>query len=113
MTITKATPADSGCYCDGHWGQYAGAHVILRATEFGYDDEQAIALAQKKLAEMFPTNGPELTDDEWEILLGHGGALDDCESWLNDNVAPDGYSFGWFEGEFYLWSDATWDEGYA
>jgi hypothetical protein len=35
---------------------------------------------------------------------------EDAEQWLNDFAAPDGYSFGWHEGEFFLWSDEQWEE---
>jgi len=34
---------------------------------------------------------------------------DDAENWLNDNVAPEGYAFGWHDGEFFLWTDADWE----
>lgn len=108
MNITQkdGSVIETGCYVDGHWGHYAGAHMIMRATEFGYSDDDVIALAQKKLATMFPTNGPELADDEHEVL---SDMVDEAESWLNDNAAPEGYSFGWWEGEFYLWSTEDWD----
>jgi hypothetical protein len=37
---------------------------------------------------------------------------DVAERWLNDRIAPDGYSFGWHDGEFFLWTTAEWeDEG--
>lgn len=48
--IVKATAADAGCYVDGHWGQYAAAHMVSRAQEFGYDDAEVISLADRKLA---------------------------------------------------------------
>lgn len=102
----KAAPEDVGCYAEGHWGQYAGAHMIERATEFGYDDAEAVALAGRKLAEMYPHNGEPLSDDEHEALTD---ATDDAEAWLNANAAPDGFSFGWHDGEFYLWSNENWE----
>lgn len=105
--IVKATPADAGCYVDGHWGQYATAHMIERATEFGFTDAEAEDLAARKLVEMFPTNGPTLSDNEHEYLTD---AADDAEAWLNEHVAPEGYSFGWYEGEFHLQSEAWWEE---
>jgi hypothetical protein len=107
MDITKALPADAGCYVDGHWGQYAVAHMVARATEFGYANAEVIDLADHKLATMYPTNGPELSLDDEEWL---SEASDEVENWLNDNVAPEGYSFGWYEGEFYLQSQQWWDE---
>lgn len=123
--IIKATPEDAGCYVDGHWGQYAVAHMINRAEEFGYGsavhfgqgvtdelaEQQAIVhLADRHIAAIGPSDAPGLTDAEYEAL---SEASDEVEAWLNEHVAPEGYSFGWFEGEFYLWSDEAWDEPYA
>jgi hypothetical protein len=120
MTIKKANPEDAGCYVDGHWGQYAVAHMIQRAEEFGYgtsvhfgsgitpelEAQQEITfLAARHLDSMGPSDAPGITDDEHEML---SDASDDVEAWLNENAAPDGYSFGWWEGEFYLWSTETW-----
>lgn len=107
MTIVKLTADDTGCYVDGHWGQYGVAHMVNRAEEFGYSDAEVIALADKHLASMGASNSEELTTDEYWTL---NDASNDVEQWLNDNVAPEGYSFGWFEGEFFLWSDEQWQE---
>jgi hypothetical protein len=105
--IIKATPADAGCYVDGHWGQYAVAHMVNRAEEFGYADAEVIDLADRHMASMGPSGSEGLSFDEHEAL---SEASDDVEQWLNDHVAPEGYSFGWNGGEFYLWSDATWED---
>lgn len=105
-TPLRATPSDAGCYVDGHWGQYAIAHMIQRAQEFGYDDAQVIDLADRHLASMMPSGSEPLPDDEHEALIC---ASDEVECWLNENIAPDGYSFGWYEGEFFLWSTEQWE----
>ena len=107
QNIIKATPEDAGCYVDGHWGQYAVAHMVSRAEEFGYADADVTELADRHIASMGPSGAESLTDDEYEIL---SDASDDVENWLNENIAPEGYSFGWFEGEFYLWSDKLWTD---
>lgn len=116
MPITKATPEDEGCYVDGHWGQYATAHMIEVAEEFGYGSavhfnldsaerdelnaQQAIThLASRKLSSMMPEPSDSLTDEEEEELYE---ASDSVESWLNEHVAPEGYFFGWHDGEFFL-----------
>jgi hypothetical protein len=100
------TAEDAGCYVDGWWGQYAVAHMVQRAEELGYDDHEIISLATRKLASMGPSTDPGLTDDEDEALTE---ASDSVETWLNDNVAPAGYLFGWEDGEFFLWSDEQWN----
>lgn len=105
--IEKAVPSDAGCYVDGQWGQYATARMIGVAKSFGYADAESIDLAERKLAAMLPSIAPGLTDDEEESLVF---CADDAEQWLNTEIAPDGYSFGWFDGEFFLQSDEWWSE---
>ena len=106
----RLSPSNAGCYVDGHWGQYATAHMVQRAEELGYSDAEVIALADRNMDECahggVSTTEP-LSDDEHEALIC---ASDEVEQWLNDNVAPDGYSFGWWEGEFFLWSESQWEE---
>lgn len=110
--IERATPADAGCWVEGWWGQYGVAHLAEKAEAWGYADAEVIDLATRHLATMGPNtaNSPELTDNEHEAL---SDASDEVENWLNDHVAPEGYSFGWWEGEFFLWSVESWEEGYA
>lgn len=106
-TITKALPDDAGCYVDGHWGQFGVSRVIGVAADFGFDDAGALDLASRHMATYGPHSAPELTDDELEAL---DYASDDAVQWLNDNVAPQSYYFGWFDGEFHLQSVDWWDE---
>lgn len=40
-----------------------------------------------------------------------GGMVDQAIEWLNNYVAPAGYEFGFSEGDFFLQSDAWWQEG--
>lgn len=78
---------DAGCWVDGHWGWKAPLRVIQIAYDFGYSGL------------MFDV---ENLDDMWD-------AAEEAEDWLNENIAPEGYSFGWFDGEFFLWSWDEWD----
>lgn len=105
--IVRATPSDAGCYVEGWWGQYAVAHMIERATEFGYTDDTLEDYAARHLATMGPSDSPGITDNEHEVMLD---ASDDVESWLNEHAAPEGYSFGWQDGEFFLASSAWWED---
>jgi hypothetical protein len=105
--IIKATPEDVGCYVDSHWGQYAIAHMIERATEFGYHDEALEDIANRHLASIGPSDSEPITDDEHEAMMD---GADEVEQWLNENIAPEGYSFGWWEGEFFLWPDSQWED---
>jgi hypothetical protein len=35
---------------------------------------------------------------------------DEAEEWMNDNVAPEGFAFGWHDGEWFLWSIKEWQD---
>lgn len=105
--IVKAEPEDAGCWVDGHWGQYGLAHLVLKATDYGYADAEMIDYATRHMASMSPNGDEDLTDDEHEAM---SDGADDVESWLNAHVAPEGYSFGWQDGEFFLWADAEWED---
>lgn len=117
-TFIKADPTDAGCWIDGHWGQYGQARLVEIANDLGLDHPTAefdgsarlVEIARKHLASMGPFNpdSPDLDDDEYEYLFD---STDAVEGWLNDNIAPEGFSFGWHDGEFFLWSTETWAEG--
>lgn len=106
--IIKAKESDIGCYVDGHWGQYGTAHMIIRATEFGYEDQEVIDLAQNKMDSMLPNPTYDFSESEEEKLIY---ASDEVENWLNENVAEEGHSFGWYDGEFFYQSSQWWEEG--
>lgn len=115
MSNEKATPADAGCWIDGHWGQYGVARMVKIAADHGYVDEAAqppfatldvVACASSVLRSIGPSEH-EATDDEWNCL---DEACDDVEAWMNEHVAPEGFSFGWHDGEFFLQSQEWWAE---
>lgn len=103
--MEKVSPADAGCWVDGHRGIYGVTDVIEIAETLGFelsdDDKQAVN----------DYNGAadwgmdDSTASEWVFDLS-----DRAESWLNDYVAPDGYWFGWHDGEFFLSSAEWWAE---
>lgn len=104
--IIKALPEDAGRWIDGHWGQYATARLILIASCYGFESD-SVGIAKRKIASMGPSTSSGITEDEEEILDWES---DIVESWMNENVAPPYYSFGWYDGEFFLWSDEYWAE---
>lgn len=88
---------ETGCYVAGHWGIYAYQQVTELAESFGY-------------------HGRVLTEDECRDSSEDIDLVDiaeEAEDWLNENVAEEGHSFGWFDGEFYYWSNADWHETYG
>lgn len=96
----KLKARDAGCWIAGHWGHYGSAHVIRIAARYGYPDLQLYSIAERYLhASAFMS--AELCEAVYE-------GAEHAERWLNENAAPDGYSFGWHEGEFFLWPDEVW-----
>lgn len=110
FALVPWSPLDSGpvgCFIDGHWGQYAIARVVEIARDLGWDDAEGIDIATRHLASAGPFAALDISDEEHGVLVD---AADDAERWLNDHVAPKGFSFGWYDGEFFLWSDESWEE---
>ena len=105
--MERLTADDAGCFVDEHLGQYATARMVLLAGEFGFPGKGVLAIAAKKWACIGPSTAPELTDREEDYLYE---LSDEVEQWLNENRAPEGFSFGWFDGGFFLWSDQQWNE---
>lgn len=93
----RATAADAGCWVAGRHGHYAMPGVIEIALAYGWADEQASGIAQRY---------PDLSESDQDAL---SDTVDDAEQWLNSHVAPQGFSFGWHDGEFFLWSDSEWE----
>lgn len=87
-----------GCYVDGHWGRYGTGRVIELAEEFGWDDPEALDFLLRT-----KESPPDFTDESYELSQA-------AEDWLNENVAPEGFSFGWYDGEFFLWSAQDWED---
>lgn len=81
--IPKADPSSAGCWIDGHWGHYGASRLIQIAEEHGWHGGQHEGF------------DPQF---KWEVA-------EEAEEWLNANVAPEGFSFGWHEGEFFFMPD--------
>jgi hypothetical protein len=107
------TTDDAGCYLDSHRGHYAIRDLVwLAETAFGYrvdaDDSAMLAAYEEHSHE-----------EEFPIESLHD--LADCvENWLNGQhydfqpeppIIPDGYAWGWYEGDFGLYPIED-DDGY-
>ena len=125
MTTERATADDAGCWIDGHWGQYGTDRLVQIASAWGFvgsgdeRDRLLITYCSQRverdeataLAALLPLMTPDERDAaEWQIAEEVYSLADDAESWLNEHAAPEGYSFGWHDGEFFLWSTETWEE---
>lgn len=97
MTTERLLDAsDAGCWIDGHYGHYGPARLIEIAHNFGYEKDGA--MCQEYLY-------GDASSLKCEFIVE---ASDDAEAWMNANVAPTGFSFGWHDGEWFLWSDEEW-----
>lgn len=113
--ITRATPADAGCWADGVHGVYTGCKVVMDALAYGWrsvthdDDVRVLQWARDGFADGEP--GAVLPDTDAETLhVIWYEVIDEAETFLNENVAPDGYTFGWCDGDFMLASGESWCE---
>lgn len=104
MNSERLIPSDAGCWIDGHWGRYAITNLLAIAESEGWPGMDA------ELASAIRCNDAEFCSDSCccqEIIVS---AADEAEAWMNANLAPAGYSFGWHDGEFFLWSDESWED---
>lgn len=104
--MTAISPPEIGCIIPGHTGQYAGALLLDFARTYGFE-HKALELADRKLLAMAIPSTADLTVDEDEALIE---AVDDALEWLNVNVAQEGCSFDWYEGEIFYQTEAWWAE---
>jgi hypothetical protein len=118
---TEYAEAHSGCWLEGSRGWTAPGLLVAMAEERGMplDDDDRKVL-EVYMAGDWPAALETLTLPSGEKIsksdIGDfvtdrsDGLATKAEAWLNENVTPDGWSFGWHNGEFYLWSDAQWEE---
>ena len=99
--MVKATPEEAGCWIDGNWGHYSSARLIHVANIYGWEAPEALRLAMQYMA------GTGISGEEVDLM--HEFSYE-AEEWLNENVAPEGYSFGWSDSEFFLMSNGWWEE---
>jgi hypothetical protein len=66
--------------------------VVMLAKVFGWNDEAVRDLEDDLDFVEFTDLANEVTD------------------WLNENVASDGYAFGWHDGEFMFMTKEWWSE---
>jgi len=99
MTTTETTVEirgqqwSTGCYVDGHWGIYG----IGRTAEIADS-----VLGGSRWSDEYSANGAE----DFEFV---GDLADEIENALNE-VTPEPFSWGWHDGEFFLWPQETWEE---
>ena len=102
--VKRVEPGAAGCWINGDIGHYLSAEIILIAEDYGWKDSKAIDAAYR-----YWGNDP---NDE-NIAEYVYDAADDAIAWMNENVAPEGYTFDYHEGEFFLMPDSWFEEDYV
>lgn len=90
---------DTGCWVDGHWGQYGGDHLADKIDHMfniePLDDPRVLRLIAESTDEMGYTNAAA---SWWEI---RSEAIDKLTDRLNE-ATPEGFVWDWVDGEFFL-----------
>ena len=114
-TNVHGNECELGCWVEGSWGQYGPDHLTdkieIEWPEY-FDDRlrwHADVRVLRDISETLENMG--YNDAAFAIWEMRNDATDDMEVWLNDGV-DEGYSWGWHDGEFYLWATETWEEVY-
>jgi len=108
MVSVNGHETETGCYVDGHWGQYGPDRVEEIAENFGYEltDDDNCAHWRIVADSADDADNHDKAYGAWEA---HMECADAAEEWLNEHT-EDGYSWGWNDGEFFLMPDAWWQE---
>lgn len=126
----KITADDAGCWVDGSRGWQATGRLVEIAL--GYEGflrgssrrETVYARTEARhVLDAFMASEDTVkfrrrvrrhsytvtVEDVQELVINQGGYADMAEDFLN-TLAPEGYSFGWHDGDFFLASSEWWDE---
>lgn len=116
----RMSPAEAekqqGCWLEGSRGWTASGELVNIADRHGMpldDDDRAVVeayLDEERTGTVELSTGELVGYDEiMSAVADQDGLAEKAEKWLNENVAPDGWAFGWRDGEFFLWSDSEWE----
>jgi hypothetical protein len=109
--MSTDTTWEPGCYVAGHAGQYGIVDVIAMAVDVGMvltpEETRAVAAYRNGEDTIASTVYGQIDVAAW--VLGQGELGDTAEAYLNEHAAPAGLSFGWHDGEFFLWSTEDWE----
>jgi hypothetical protein len=123
VTTTGIHPVETGCWIAGHHGQYGPDRLADIAEGFGWTPDDCLADPRqvRLIVDTIDAWGYTRTADGCPIcndrrvvgIVGslwetHAESVDIITHWLNDHT-EDGYSWGWEDGEFYLWTTAEWE----
>lgn len=91
MPRVNGHTAETGCYVEGHWGQYGPDHLADQASAFGWEpttplDDPRVVRAFLDFLEGSGYGGYDATGALWER---HTETGDEIIQWLNEHTPPD------------------------
>lgn len=111
VTVPDITPAEAGCWLDGHMGWHNHYRVVDLAFDYGWspdDRDVIVAIRDAYAADPYRDTaevitGPLIPETVHlgEAVFGQGGLVDDATDYLQ-SLAPEGYWFEWDMGELCL-----------
>lgn len=111
LTLEEAQ-AQQGCWIEGSRGWTANVYLIKIARDLGMElgtDDAVVLLAYQTRVEKALTTSGEIADVT-ELVVDPDGMADRALEFLNENIAPEGFAFGWEGGEMFLWPDSEWEQ---
>jgi hypothetical protein len=109
------TAADDGCWLEGSRGWRISGDMVERAGLHGFrldaNDRKVLEAFDESADVVYLDDGSDRENYVYagDYVSGQGNLADTALDWMNANVAPEGYRFGWHDGEFFLASDEWWE----
>lgn len=125
--MAKATAGQAGCWIDGSRGIYATSELVQIALSYPgflkgrdrrettyqrtearhilrayYDGEETVKYRRH------PRYGSSYTVTITEVGDKVSYLAEQAEQFLNEHVAPEGYLFGWNDGDFFFHPESWW-----
>lgn len=111
MTAVQAE-RQRGCWIEGHRGWTGPGIVVHIAKDLGMflngDDLLLLSAFFASIERVLLSDGESV--DVTDCVTSQGRLADKAEEWLNENIASEGFTFGWHDCEFFLWPDSEWTE---
>jgi hypothetical protein len=111
MTVAEVRK-QHGCWLEGSRGWTASGLLVRMAANWGMPldaDDRDIITAYLNGHETVALRTDEFVDVT-SAVVDQGGLADQAEEYLNTEVAPEGWTFGWRDGEFFLLPDHEWHD---
>lgn len=97
--LVNGHAVEPGCWVDGHWGQYGPDHLADKIDGIidlePLDDPRVL----RQIAEITEDMGYRDAASAWQEIRSE--ATDKMTERLNE-VTPDGWTWDWVDGEFFL-----------